>query len=111
MPNFQQHVNGKLLERFTMKPSGNQEELSLIAGRQVKADREFIYLKVEDGMLSNCVDYYDISFHMNRLTFQLQHNELRWMKTHELFPTLINNPRYKMRPEIDRSTVDEIQFR
>lgn len=63
MLNFQKEVNGKLLDSFTMKPSGNHEELSLIAGRLHKADRDFIYFKVEDGKLSNCVDYYDISFY------------------------------------------------
>lgn len=57
-------------------------------------------LKIDDGFDDLMRTYhnmqeYDITFHTNRLAFQLQHESLKWMKDHNLFEVLIKNPEYK----------------
>lgn len=60
---------------------------------------KIIKLKIDDGLneLMEChTSKFDIEFHTNRLTFQLQHEALKYVKEHGLFQLLINNPEYKI---------------
>lgn len=65
--------------------------------------KKIIRLKINEG-LSGMLEYhweraeYDIEFSSNRLTFKLQHHALKWMKEHDLFDVLINNPIYNEYP-------------
>lgn len=57
-------------------------------------------LKIDDGYNEMMQTYfnsqkYDISFSTNRVTYQLQHEALKYMRHHRLFDLLINNPEYK----------------
>lgn len=62
-------------------------------------DRNLIYVDIiEDDfdlLLSNCKrQHFDISFHINRTSYHLQHRVLHFMKEHSLHSILINNEKY-----------------
>lgn len=75
-------------------------------------NNEYIEIKLsgKNEMLQNLeknfsTQVYDISFHSNRSTYQLQHNALQLMKNHKLFSKIIRHPLYESRskPECDKS--------
>lgn len=92
--------NDSLLNGLVVEPIGI-ESSEVFAG-QFCGCSDFIFIKIIDGfedLLSCCKkdeQLFNINFHINRITYQLQHNALKWVKKHELFPILINNPRYKI---------------
>lgn len=72
------------------------------AGHIVSYDNatKTLKLKIDEGFDNMMRSYhnkqeYDITFHTNRLAFQLQHEALKWMKDHGLFEIMIKNPEYK----------------
>lgn len=88
---------GKVVDAFTLKPTVAQATPNtLIAGTIDGVDDEFVYLRVTEGfdtfLIIFCDRLFDINFHGNRRTFQMQHNTLKWMKMHHLFEILIKNP-------------------
>lgn len=38
--------------------------------------------------------YFDISFHLNRMSYQIQHRALEFVEDHNIHSILINNPKY-----------------
>lgn len=76
--------------------NGNPFEGQIIshAGKTLK-------VKIVDGFSKLMQTYhnrqeYNIFFQSNRLTYKLQHEALKWAKSHRLFGILINNPEYKI---------------
>lgn len=92
------------IDRCAIKPSNfkvasNRPFTGHIASYD--STKKTIVLKIDDGfqcMMRTYFDQqkYDITFETIRLTFQLQHEALKYMKQHGLFEILINNPEYKV---------------
>lgn len=100
MPDFKKAIKNGIVDGFTMNPFHSATDNSSIRGNLSHCDNKFVYVKIVEGidelsskLMNNC-HFYNLNFHINRLSFQLQHNALAYMKSHELFPILINNPRY-----------------
>lgn len=88
------------IDAFTAKKNGSQVE-TLISGKIFKIDTHYILFKVDDGFedlvcwFSGEAQLFKVSFNINRIVYQLQHNALMWIKEHGLFSILIDNPRYE----------------
>lgn len=86
------------------------EKSEIFAGSIIKIDYQFIYIKINDGFDDFRHLYadqtFDIDFHMNRLSYQLQLNALKWIKDHKLFKILINNPLFDKQSIIASSNLD-----
>lgn len=100
-------IGENLLDNFTLRPAETSQSAdsnkkdTFISGQIKGCNKGYIFMKFTGenfGYISkNChKELYDIVFHVNRTPFQLQHNALEWMKKHNLFHCLINNPSYDM---------------
>lgn len=97
----------KLLRHFTLSMKGSVCARVCVSGEIYSQLRTtYIDVRISGGNdvlqiikenYSNAV--FDISFHSNRSTFQLQHNALNWMEKHELFSLIIKNPLYDITAE------------
>lgn len=96
-------ISDKILDCFTLTPTQFESDTEII-GRIKKADKDWIYLCISDEYSLNYVKAYckevvfDITFHINRTPFQIQHLALQYMQEHNLFPILINNPSFVNKP-------------
>lgn len=98
------------IDRIEIKPSyfkisTGRPYVGYIVSHDV--DKKTLKLKVDEGFDDMMRTYYnldykhqnyDVTFYSNRLVFQLQHQVLKWLKNHDLFNVLIQNPEYKMFP-------------
>lgn len=104
----------KSIDHFTIKAIG--WELSTIRGI-LKKSIGGICFKVLNGLeQTSCLDLddqlFDISFHSNSTTFQLQHNALKWIQTHNLFEKIIQNDIYSLNVRAsEESSRNVLQFR
>lgn len=103
-------VEESILDSFTLKPVFSDEEKSSsrirtnvsIYGQIKGINKDFIYIEINDQYFADYVKEncrrrsFDIYFQLNIMTFQLQHNALKWMRLHNLFDQLINNPKYSL---------------
>lgn len=94
MPNYTAFETAGLKE-FTIKHRSSE---ILCSGQMKGWDDNHLFIEIFDGfeMLMSCCDdeFFNVNFIINRSTFQLQHNAISWMKKHDLFSVLINNPLY-----------------
>lgn len=123
MSKLAEAVDESCLDHFTLEPfeaSSKVDSTKLqftISGLIKGSNKDFIFVEVDEGfnyLLNNCAKQtYDISFHINRMPFRLQHNALEWMKKHSLFHILINNPTYDISKHDDSKSTPEqsYQFR
>lgn len=86
-----------------------------MSGQIQGSNKDYIFIDIAeenfDYLLRNCDNkLYDITFHINRTPFQLQHNALAWVKQHKLFPALINDEKYG-RNEPEYINLNEFNFR
>lgn len=96
---------------FVIKPNGSSET-SLFCGDVGGCDAEYLYLKITKGFDELCYNYkndtrFDVYFHINRNSYQLQHNALYYMKEHDLFPVLINNKGYLNEIEVPKLNMED----
>lgn len=105
-----QRENAKILsviqgiDGFSIKPSN----FKISTGRSFTGhiasydnSTKTVVLKIDDGFNDMVKTYYneqkyDITFESSRLSFQLQHEALKYVKEHRLFQILIKNPEFKM---------------
>lgn len=83
------------LDKFTI--TCDESTHTLIAGNIHNLDQQYVHLKITNGLddFTNFRDgLFDIYFHGNRHSFQMQHTALEWVKEHKLFDVLINNQLY-----------------
>lgn len=83
-----------------MKASIDDDQTAQISAQIVKHDTMKVFIKIIDGISAFSQMYqkrlFDITFVMNRVTFQLQHNALKWIVKHSLFQILIDGPRFRV---------------
>lgn len=114
MPNFPKAINTSILKGLTIKPTG--QDNAFISGEIRQCDEHFIYIRITEGFeelliwTRNEMQFFDVSFFTNRTNYQLQHNTLNWMKDHELFPILIDHPRYAV-SQCEVNNITEYKFR
>lgn len=101
-------VQESILDSFTLvsKPDDGKSKLITsniqIPGQIKGINKEFIFLKIDDESHVNlvkslCNDHtFNIYFRMNSMTYDLQHQALKWMNSHSLFDSLVNNPKYNV---------------
>ena len=69
-------------------------------------------VKIKQGweyLTDNMNSLFKLNFHINRMTFQLQHATLDWINEHKLFDILIANPQFER--ETVMKTQAEYKFR
>ncbi|XP_031626698.1 putative helicase mov-10-B.2 isoform X2 [Contarinia nasturtii] len=101
-------VDENILDHFTLKPIKTSRIFNKnisIPGSIKGCNKKYIFVKIdEDGfdyLRRHCKwTFFDISFHMNRTIFQLQHNALEWIEDHQLFSLLIKNPTYDVKQRV-----------
>lgn len=96
--NFRKAIDVKLLEAFTIKKS-DTPKAPLFSGKLQSCDNNYIYVKIinanqEARFVNNDNMLFDITFNINRLTYQIQLAALQWVNEHRLFSILIANPLY-----------------
>lgn len=92
-------VDESIVDHFTIQSSAGFRPTVMASGQITRCDKEFIYMKMgEDDshhLIKMCEPQrFDISFHINRTSFQMQHKALEFVQNHELYATLINNIEY-----------------
>lgn len=100
-PKFRQAVK-EGTKTLLMKPSGEKyEEVTVSA--EILECRSDVSIKIINELSFfqkiHTNHPFDITFTSNRITFQLQHNVLKWIKEHSLFTLLVNGPRFHTAPE------------
>lgn len=104
-------VEESIVDSFILKPSEDENDLNVyqrvnISGQIKGINKDFIFVEISETHLeylkNNCHKKYNISFQLNLLTFQLQHNALKWIRNHNLFHILVNNPKYDVAIDDDR---------
>lgn len=71
----------------------------MVSGQIKRSDKDYIYVEITEEDLHSFMSIcdkqcFDISFHMNRVGYQLQHRALDYMEQHGLHSILINNKQY-----------------
>lgn len=94
-----QAVEESIVDYFTLKPSNPLIGGIVIEGRIKTNNKDFIFVEVIEPehrryLLNHPQRNYDIFFHVNRLTFQLQHNALEMIVDHQLYHLFINSSKY-----------------
>lgn len=92
-------VDESAVDCFTLKPSNPLISCPIIGGHVKTCNKEYIFVEITESehckYLANHPDrIYDIFFHVNRVTFQLQHYALQWMINHQLFAVFVNSSAY-----------------
>lgn len=97
MPNIFDAWNNSFLDGCIVESIGMRE---MCSGQMIGCSKDFIFIKIQTGF-EDCLrlskkdgHLFNISYHINRLPFQLQHNALKWVKDHSLFDKLISYPMY-----------------
>lgn len=93
-------IDEAIIDHFTLQSSHGCHPQIMVSGQIKNCDKEFIYVEIVEAdvsLLQSCCDrqYFDISFHMKRIGYQLQHRALKYMKKHNLHSILINNKQYE----------------
>lgn len=99
MHKFSRALRDKMLKCFTLRPHGWAFRLyGDLLGVRIKSIERVVF-QITNGLEQlDHIDIehtlFDLTFETNAVSFQLQHNALKWMKEHGLVPILIQNPRY-----------------
>lgn len=96
MPNIFDAWNNSLLDGCIVECVGMRE---MYSGQMIACSKDFIFINIHTGSedcsrLSKDGHLFNISYHINRLPFQIQHNALKWVNDHNLFDKLISYPIY-----------------
>lgn len=88
-----------MIDHFTLNSSLGSQPRIAASGEIKRCNKDFIFIEiVEDDfndVRNNCErQYFDISFNINRVSYQLQHRALKYMNDHKLHSILINNSEY-----------------
>lgn len=89
------------IDAFIVKSSESEVD-TVISGQIYQIDTYYILFKVLEGfeelvcLFGSEAHFFNITFNINRIVYQLQHNALKWIKEHNLFSILIDNPRYEL---------------
>lgn len=106
-------IEESILDSFTLKPILTEgEKFARLSNPRIKKKDILIYGQIKginkndifieindqhyaDYIKDNCQRrHFDIYFQLNIMTYQLQHNALKWLKLHNLFDLLIDHPDY-----------------
>lgn len=87
------------MDCFTLKPSNKLISGVPIAGHVKTCNKDYIFVEITERdhcryIVNHPDRNFDMFFHVNRVTFQLQHFALEWIKEHELFSVFVNSPTY-----------------
>lgn len=89
-------VQESMLDSFTLKPV-DSPHLS-ISGQVKHCTKDYIFVEIADrlhlDLLNNQRKKYDIIFHVNRQTYQLQHYALECLVKKKLFDSFLKHPVY-----------------
>lgn len=105
MPNFKKAVYASTIDALTITPAGVEQ--STISGSIQVCDKKYIYIKIAEGfeelavLNRNSMQFFDVDFHINQTSCQLQLQALDILIEHRLFEILINNPLYSTIVEED----------
>lgn len=93
-------IEESLIDHFTLQSSAGSGPKIMASGRIRNCDKNSIYVEIIeddfDFILKHCAkQYFDISFNINRVGYQLQHRALKYMEKHHLHSILINNKQYQ----------------
>lgn len=92
-------VEESAVDCFTLKPSNPLICCVPLAGHIKTCSKDFIFVEITEREHCNYVlnhpdRSFDIFFHVNRVTFQLQHYALEWIQEHQLFNLFVNSSQY-----------------
>lgn len=89
-------VQESMLDCFTLKPI-DSPHIS-IAGQVKSCTKDYVFIEITDSkhleLLKDQKQKYDIIFHVNRQTYQLQHYALECLVKTKLFDSFLKNPKY-----------------
>lgn len=89
-------VQESMLDCFTLKPV-KLSHIS-ISGHVKHCTKDYIFIAILSTqhleLLKNEQQTYDIIFHVNRQTYQLQHYALECLVKNKLFDSFLKNPKY-----------------
>lgn len=110
--------NESLIDYFTLQSSVGYKPVIEASGRIKRVDKNYIYIQFGENSSENGSDrsacrkidlirkhcekqYFDITFNINRTSYQLQHRALNYLERHKLHPILIDNKRYDSYERVD----------
>lgn len=117
MPDFNKAVQDTIIDGFTISQGGTQDPNIMMSGRIEGSDDKFVYISIAQGfeVLSgihkNFGQFFDINFHIDQTSFQLQLQALSFVVDHNLFEKLINNPSYAQEMNDQDDLTHEYQLR
>lgn len=93
-------VEESLVDHFILKPV-HASHMS-IEGQIKSCNKDYIFMSIKEKdqfnyLKGNAERLYDISFHVNRMPYQLQHFALEWIGDHAIHNVLVNNPQYDIK--------------
>lgn len=99
MHKYAKALREKMVKDFTLRPHGWAFRLDgTLFGVNIRSVESVVF-QIKNGLeqldrinLDHTV--FDLKFETNGVSFQLQHNALKWMELHELVPILIQNHQY-----------------
>lgn len=109
-------VEESAVDCFTLKPSNPLISCVPMAGHIKTCNKDFIFIEITEREHCNYIlnhpdRSFDIFFHVNRVTFQLQHYALDWMAEHQLFNLFVNSPKYDTHGRnLDGSATDDDDY-
>lgn len=115
MPNFAKGIQDSILKELIVKPTGSSNILA--SGEIHGCEGGFIYIEINEGYedilsLTNMEgQLFNVTFCINRTTFQLQHNALSWLQKHGLFNALIKNPGFDHVDRVPSPSTFEHKFK
>lgn len=94
-------VDESLLVFFTLQSCAGSIPKIKASGQMKGCDKNFIFVEIDENDFDSLLIYsnkqrFDIQFHMNRVSYQLQHRAIEFMGKHNLHPMLINNTKYDL---------------
>lgn len=95
MYKYAKALQEKTMEMFTLRAI--QWDYRLLGN--LKASKEGVVFKVINGLEKTTqhdlsIQLFEIEFHTNAMSFQIQHNALKWMKCHRFVKKLKRNEQY-----------------
>lgn len=93
MRSYAKAFEKSFLNTFTME-SLYGPNMKAVSGRIDCCNDDELILKITDGFEADLSDRsFKLTFHMDRVNFQMQHYTLNWIREHKLFHILINHHR------------------
>ncbi|XP_055307723.1 uncharacterized protein LOC129571875 [Sitodiplosis mosellana] len=110
MPNYKRAVEMKIVDSFILK---SPDMPGFLSGKVVGCDNRHINVQLSHSMGNDdASNECNLKFYGNRLPFQIQHEALKYIEKHKLFPQLIAESRYANdESELSASLHFDLKFR